>query len=284
MLTSSRVAHAAPSTAVGCLPASDLRWLRRQVVEVVSASFDLDMAFIGSSPFTGDLGRTGVVIPGLPTVDQQHRYLARLCGIEIPKGTGVVLLDLRQLATMRALVKGNDGTADCSFPFELEITSPLWTFVDGNISWHVRYQPNAFSAGVTDSAQLPGTDPGFQGLDTSLLYLPPFGPMYTPPGAGIPPGNGVGHLGTFRDMRFPWTQSTKSRDMHVYLRGPGTLVFYASVHQTNIETRCNPPTITDLGAVRPEDRFLLQFPEAIYGRVAGAMLVELIPDMERFVA
>jgi len=109
------------------------------------------------------------------------------------------------------------------------------------------------------------------GLDSVLLYTPPLAP-YIALGAGIPPGDAVGDLGTMRDIRYPWGSTDWT--ISELVKGPGAVAFYASVFQTNAEGR---PFYPGVLGMRPEDQFISNFPEAIYGRVAGAMIVEIFP-------
>lgn len=274
-------------------------WHTRQSIEISSESYDPDMQFVGSSPFVADASRTGVVIPygsKAGTCFQKTRYLARLCGIDIPDGGAVALVGIRQYATIRYLALPNDQTLEgCVYPFELDIESPFWSFTDGNISWHIRYQP----VGVPE---VPAK------LTAGMLSLQPYGSPYAAPdpflsvpyqapNMGEPWGSPVGTFGTWRDLRFPW-RNTNNTDLHHIVSGPGSLVFYASIRQTNPYpphpppgdppspgefARCNyDPTaqgaINYPGGLRREDQFLLQFPQAQYGRVAGALMLELLPE------
>jgi hypothetical protein len=180
------------------------------------------------------------------------------------------VVGIRQLTVLQALL--TSGSA--SFPAQLEVTSPLWSFIDGNVSFHLRYHQLYQDARKFDPFQAPGTDPEMRGLDTALLY-DPSGPFYTAPGSGIPPGKDVYGLGTWRENRFPWLNT--SWDMKIPVHGPGVLVLYASVRQTDPVTRPLMPPPDDLGAIRPEDRFVLEYPTtAVYGRIAGALAVELL--------
>lgn len=268
----------ASGSTLGHLAADDPRWNCRMVVELASETFDPDYLGIGSTPW-GDATGFGVRIPPEPTLDYSHRYLIRLCQVEISPRRAVVIRGIWQYATIRCLPEQREP--DCEqVPVELEITSPEWHFADGNISWHLRWEPTRFSPeSVFDANQLPGTSPSISGQDTALLYLPPFAPTYTPPGAGIPPGADVQLLGTIRELRYT---ERSDRELSVPVIGPGRVTFYASVHQTNPETRCAiniPP-----GVGRPEDQFVAAFEadeeEVRYGRVAGGIAVELFPCCE----
>lgn len=281
-----------PITARRGLREQSPHWGCRTLVELVSASVDTDLQGVGATPYVGDYSATGVRVPAAPTVDQSHRYLIRLCGAEIPGGAGLVVRGIRQAVTLRAEYPrtSEQGLITGTFVFEREITSPWWHFVDGNVSFHLKWTQQVQSRrSVYDPAQLPGTSPSTWGVDSALLYVPPpviIGPPppYTPPGAGIPPGRDVDWLGTLRELRYPWSNTDWS--LSVPVMGPGVVVFYASVYQTNPSTRVPPPQLTPPApftdplqcALRPEDQFLIQHPSCRYGRVAGALLVELFPD------
>jgi len=254
------------------LSARDPRWQCRSIVEVSSSSFDPDRAGIGSSPYIGDMAMTGVRVPSAPTTSQSNRYLIRLCAVHIPNKCAIILHGIRQAATIRC----EQVDAECNtIATELEVTSPFWSFSDGNISWHLMLQRSVMTALVSDPNQQPGTDPNLSGaLDSALIYTPPLTP-YTAPNAGIPPGDQLEWLGVWRDIRYPW-ENTDWR-LHQIVRGPFNLVFYASVHQPDPTGRVV-ATPADRGALRPEDRFLATFREAIYGRIAGALIVELLPE------
>lgn len=254
------------------LLANDDRWQCRTLVELSSASVDPDRYGIGGSPYVGDAAATGVRIPDDPTTELDNRYLARLCGFQIPGGRAALIHAIRQYATI--------GQVETIEPegqmhaVELPVTTPTWCFRDGNISWHLMVQGVQSTVNNPDpNGQPPGASPSFYDLDSSLLYTPPFIP-YVAPNAGIPVGDGLDGLQTWRDMRFPW--GSGEWNQHLLVKGPGVVVFYASVRQTDPLTRAV-LAVADPGAMCPEDRFIATFQSAIYRRVAGALLVETIP-------
>lgn len=272
------------------LTAGSPLWACPTRVELVSAAVDTDVIGIGSTPFLGDFSQTGIRVPASPTTDQSHRYLFRLCGAEVPSGAGLVIRGVRQLVTVRAEYPIENGdVAAGTFPFEREVTSPLWHFTDGDVSFHLRWQRQVQGLRYApDLLQVAGTSPSSFGVDTALLYdastgLGPFGGPYVPLGAGIPPGLAADFLGTIRDVRYPWSNTDWS--LSVPVQGPGVLVLYASVYQTNPATRIKPPQLVPpapftepvLCGMRPEDQFLIQHPTCNYGRVAGALLLDLFP-------
>lgn len=242
------------------------------VVDVVSSAFDINNIAVGSSPFIGDMSSTGIAVPLAPTPDQAHRYLLRLVVIDIPIGGAIVVLGVHTAATLRATLEGSDGGNACFRPFEILIREPFWQPPGGNIAWMLRkHLLNEHGRLLSSPDQTAGIDPHVDGNDTALLYLPPRFPTYVPPSAGEPGGVSVGLLGTWRDNR-DW-------ETYIPVYGPGRVVLYASVHQFDPANICTVTAPTDLGAISQEDRFLFAFPTtAHYGRVAGALSVELWPD------
>lgn len=253
----------------------DKRWAVPMTVELATESFDPDLLGIGSTPWVGDASAFGVRVPAAPTRFQNNRYLIRLLSIDIGLQRALLIRGIWQYATIR--VEGPQRAADCNpVPTELEVTSPGWHFADGNISWHLRWEPNQFSEeSVFDPSQQPGTSPTRNGTDAALLYVPPLLP-YQAPGAGIPPGTDVDYLGTIREMRY---LDRQSRELAIPVFGPGRITFYASVHQTDPVSRC--PLSMPIGLGRPEDQFVSYWQEAdaavIYGRVAAGLAVDLFP-------
>jgi len=276
----------------GFLRRDDPRWNCRTVVELVSSAGDPDLQGIGSSPYIGDVGYTGIRVPSTPT-NQAGRYFFRLCGIEIPSGASIIVRGLRQYLEIGAYWSGPGNPLGSvpsllppNYPLMLEVVSPFWHFSDGNVSWHLRHHSNIFPM-ISDAGQQPNTSPTLRGLDTALLYnrLIP----YAPAAGGVPPPKDVDHLGTLHEIRYPWDNT--DWDLAAAVSGPGLVVFYGSVRQTDPLTRPQVPLITDTGALRPEDRFLIATRDpriadteaaetAIYQRIAGAMTVELFPPLK----
>jgi hypothetical protein len=240
------------------------------LLDVVSSAFQLRNIAVGSSPYVGDMSSTGIEVPLAPTTDQYHRYLFRLVVVDIPNHGAIVVRAVHTAQTLAGLLTG--ANPDCpGRPFEILIREPFWQPPGGNISWHLRHQllgqaGNRFS----DASMGGGRDVSFEGNDTALLYRPPLVP-YVPPNSGMPLEPALGMLGTWRD----------NRDFETYIPvyGPGRVVLYASVNQFDPADICSVTPPTDLGAIAQEDRFLFMFPTtAHYGRVAGALTVELWPD------
>jgi hypothetical protein len=265
------------------IEATDPIWQERRIVQVVSKASNQFNSIVGTGFGLGDMSQTGVPLMLLPpTISQNNRGLVRLCGLSIPALSGIHILGFNQLATIISpVVTGTIPVQGFQF-FELNITTPTWSFPDGgNINWVIQYQPTKStgpdSAPIFGDPGVPlGASTGFEPLDAALLYRPPFGPYRNP---GPPPGFGVETLGSMNEIRSPWGNTNLW--LNYFLPGPGTLVFYASVYQPNPATRPMPLvpfTASQLAALGPEDRFVQTMPNVIYGRVAGAMTVEILPD------
>lgn len=247
------------------------------IVEIVSQSYDTGRGAVGSSPYRGDMGNLGVQVPATASTGPEFRYQIMLAGIEVPDGGGLILRGLRQYATLRAEVEvGSENLY--TRVYELPIVTPGWSFQDGNISWHVHWRPaqmNRHRSRTSADGSLPGMVPTLDTISAGLVYNQ-LGP-YVPEAAGRPPGNAVQHLGTFYDLRWPWHTQPDSH-LAIPMHGPGVLIFMASVLQTDIETRAPTPACTNMSCLTPEDQFLSSYSDARYGRVAGAMTVELFPE------
>lgn len=244
------------------------RWTKSpsSFVEVSSQSSDSTKFGVGTSPFLGDVASLGVAVPAAATLTQTTRYLVRLCTLDIPSGMQAMIRGVRQNVVIGAI--DSNG-----YPVEREVESPSWSFTDGNISWHIRHMLPQESRTIFDAAQTAGTEPSTAGTDPALLYNQPLAPAYVPPGAGMPPGKAIGQLGTWRDLRYPWTNTDWS--LRVPVIGSGRIVFFASIRQTNPESRVAPANCPpSLSGLRVEDQFLASVPLAVYRRVAGAMLIE----------
>ena len=247
------------------------------VVDIVSSAFDIDNIGLGSSPYTGDMSRTGIAVPLAPTVNQQHRYLFRLATMEVPSGAAAVILGVHTAQTLRTVLEGTDGEgSSCFRPLEILVREPFWQPPNGNISWHLRqWQLREHRRLLTAGPTAAGFDIHVDGNDTALMFAETvsFAP-YTPPFSGMPPGRAIGALGTWRDNR-DW-------EVHIPIFGPKKIGLWASVHQFDSLLICPTTAPTDLGAISQEDRFLYAFGSTgtgvQYGRVAGAITVELWPN------
>lgn len=247
----------------------------RRVVVGATTQFDPDKALVGSSPFAGDLTGNGIVLPASPTVAQNRRYLCRVFGIEVNQDEFIVVHAMHQLLTIGAVYDVGDEQDPTQYTFEIPVTDPTWSFPDGNVSWHLRrIAPQRHMSSIyTDFAFAPPYASDREGLTAAILARVPTAGAYLPLNGGMPYGEPVSSLGTFKDIRFPWVQVTA--DLQQRIDGPCQVVMFASVYQTDPDTRVQPPLVADGTYLRQEDRFLINHPESRYWRVGARMEVDV---------
>ncbi len=248
----------------------------RSLLDQSTAAIDPDRAGVGSTPFN-DATSSRLFVPITPTdgvVNKGQRYLFRLAAISVPAYGSCRVRGLRQAVGIGTVLSDDSPS---QYVVEIDQTSPFWSFPDGNISWHLQFIPGASADPQPGSSVVvPGRSTDTQGTDASRLVRTP--DLVLPPSNGRPPGKAIGGLGTFRDIRFPWGFGGQVSLLDFEVQGPGVLAFFASVKQTNPATRqqLGPllPPGTDTSVLAREDQFLLQFPNAVYRHVSGAILCE----------
>ena len=254
----------------------------RRVIVGATTQYDPAKALVGSSPFNGDSSSTGIVLPAGPTPSQSRRYLARLLALEVAQDEYIVIHAMHQLLTIGTMLDVGDEQDPTQYPLEIPVTDPTWSFIDGNVSWHLRKvgPKKTTSSLYTDFPFAPPYASDRQGMTAALLARVPTAGAYLPLNAGIPYGKSVSSLGTFRDLRFPWSQATA--DLNQRVDGPCQVVLYASVYQTDPDTRVQPSVIVDGTYMRQEDRFVINHPQSRYWRVGARMEVEVFTKTDPF--
>jgi len=223
------------------------------------------------------MSSTGIVLPANPTVSQDSRYLCRLCAIELTEEEVAVVRSIHQLVTIGAYWEIEED----QYPLEIPVTDPTWCFVDGNISWHFRrVRPGTAPSRdrYSDVAFAPPYASDRNGQTTAILARDPTLGGYIPLNSGQPYGDAIQSLGTFRDLRFPWSQRNENLDVSV--EGLCQVVLYASVRQTDPDTRVQPPVAADGTYLRNEDRFVMAHETARYWRVGARMEVDVYTRTE----
>jgi len=247
---------------------------RYQRVVKSTVQYDPTLQFVGGSPWPGDLSASGLVLPVAPTTSSELRYLVRLCGLRLGPYVRCVVRWVRQLLTIGTELPTEQGGA--VIPVEQEVISPTWRFIDGNVSWHLRklaVKRGTYIRQPSDVVAFPPYTALQEGQLSGILtrQVTP----YIPLNGGIPPGEDIGGLGNMRDMRYPYANGVLPNDLNLEVVGPADVIFFASVWQTDPETRPNPPDPGNTSALRPEDRFVLQYPESRYWRIGAEMLLDV---------
>jgi hypothetical protein len=265
----------------------------RSITEVTSSGHDDDRTFIGSSAFSNDPSSTGLRISGAPSA-LNNPYLFQLCGIAITSFEAIRIRGLRTYVDIRGVVGQYDqgGVLIGNYPVVLPVTSPLWTFPDGFASFHLRFNRGPMRT-IGPVFPRPGVTNNIGSTGSALIYQGPNPAAYQ---MGRMVGDPIGSLGTVRDQRFAWGQQGAMQDIDYVVQGPGVLILYAAIKQTDPTTRVQlqlPPGF-DIGSLGPEDRFVysmsqlptLGLPGIQYGRVAGSIIgeigtIERRPGIER---
>lgn len=257
-----------------------------EVLEASTSAFDPDKLGVGSSPYTGDAGNSWLFVPQTATASNA-RYLFRLCGFAVPPNGKARLIGIRQYLTIAQETTVRLPEVDeWVYVNERPVVTPGWSFSDGNVSWHVRVQTGPqteitnFPSGVTPQ---PGWSMNLYSTDSSIVLRRP--PALAPANNGVPPGQPIGSLGTFRDLRFPWIGNAHSDAFGYEVVGPAMITFWASVKQTDPATRPYLPQASapdDISSLTPEEQFLLAFGDppnnaVMYRHIGGALVANVGP-------
>lgn len=241
--------------------------------QISTAAWDPDRQGVGSSGWIGDLASSALTIPSAAS-SPTNRYFFRLCGGQIADGMAARVVEFAQYLAIGSVMAGGGGVG--FVPVSCQVLSPLWSFVDGNVAWGLTWRRwNGLQEPPDGLIRPPATSRRLEGLDSALLFEGATPTPYVPAAGGIWPGSPIGSLGLIRDVRSPWGKNTVSFDFTV--EGPAEIIAWASVKQTNPETRPSLPAPTDLGAICQEDRFVLEYPDAIYRKIAASLTLEIGP-------
>ena len=241
--------------------------------EISTNTRDPSLQLVFADPY-GTLTQLGLSIPSaIPTAYPKpyaNRYLALLVSAKFEPGEVVRLVGMRQ----RVLIGLNQGG---TYPIYKDVTTPEWHFTDANISWHLRRVAleGVYNRNVFNRAESMFRTSGTPSILFEKSPLEVGG--YAPPNGGQPPGNVViPEFGNFHDVRFPWVDDHAWDSLDIEVRGPCAINFYASIQQTDPDTRPTLSGLTDpqIAELVPEERFLQRFPSAIYTRIAGSLIFE----------
>lgn len=242
-----------------------------KIVELSTMGWSTDLLGVGAGPTPLDVYESAILLPPKPSLPD-NRYFVRLLATQVAAGEYVRPLGFRQMLTIGDLIDG--------WAVEADVVSPLWKFPDGNVSWHI-----GWIKGIPGQV-FPGDPPGVTVMSTSrdlygetpaLLYTGTddgqFGRPYTAP--AFPVGyESFGNYATIRDMRAPWNAQGTREDFGPVWAGPGYMFLWATVKQTDPQTRAPFPATIDCCGIRPEDLFCKNVPTAVYRHIAGALIFE----------
>jgi hypothetical protein len=260
----------------GCGTPPGVRIDEGSTTEVSSFGHDPRLAGVGADPWRGT-GQTYMPIPSDGLVGTQYRYFYRLAAISIDMGQELYIEGYRQ--GVKIGYAQPSATGDEPTYVEIDQQTPWWKYPDGNISWHITVQRGLVRA---FQQSVPGMPPGMSsdlyGIAPALLApFPPLTPSaYVPLNAGVPPGDGVGSLGNFWELRGPLYSQAVPRSLGYLVPGPAVVAMWATVRQTVPlrRGRAAPPAVN--GTFLPvEDQFLAAYPNAVYTAIAGSLLVRV---------
>lgn len=193
-----------------------------------------------------------------------------LCMARFNAGERARLVGFRQMLTIGA--PQSQPASSNSYILEQQVLTPFWHFQDATVNWQIR-RVKPF---VQQTANLLNSASNTFRYSTSPSVL--FETALKPPYGGQAPGDPLVEYGSFYDLRNNWIEPTHT---DIPIEGPCDIAFFASVRQTNVETRvvfppldANPANTNN--AIPPEDVFTFNF-TAIYWRIAGALIFEEVP-------
>lgn len=253
--------------------------MRGTRTELSTAGFDSSLQNVASDP-NGGAYNVGLRIPAAAAIPNtpQNRYLYMLSMMRVNAHAKTRLVGIRQLVTIGQFVTNPVG--GCNYPLEVEVKSPVWHFVDGNITWYVQRVPPISIP--TTSLSAADTNEDTEGLQFAYAVTPALiyqtnNPTYSPPNGGNPYGVAlVPDLSGFHDLRFPWrSEHSWDNTVDIEIEGPCDVALYASVQQTNPATRCLLNVADNqIPFISEEDAFTVRFPQAVYWRIAGSLIFE----------
>jgi hypothetical protein len=279
----------------------------RRYVEVSTNGIDESLQGISNSPFGALPTAVGLRVPSLVPANGA-RYLFLLASRVVSHPTRI--RGARQLLTIgssRPRAPGDGSGTPVVNPVELQVTTPQWRFLDGNVSWHIVREPNIRQRNsippMTDTTSfrfLSSEGPAllYQTFTASIvdpftgapIFYPTSLTAYTPPAIWQDWMPVAENLFSFNDVRFPWNaaQAWSSLDIVVPVEaGAQRVSFYALVLQTGGSGRVQPfysNPLAQSAFLPPETQFQLTnfydtsvsnpAPVTNYWRVGGSLVFE----------
>ena len=256
------------------------------VIETGSRGIDEYWRAIGSTSYPNSVDRTRILIPeprNTPgPAGSSTRYVIRLAAHRVPPGRNVIVHGVRQYLDIGVQIDVGRGQ-----PYILNqpIISPFWTFSDAIVTWHLVQQRTHEATtnspgGFAPSDLPPGWSQELDSTNTGLIALNPFqGAGHQSLLLGEVPGTvyPLDSLGSFSDIRFPWISSANGSLGYV-VEGNSIVALYATVLQTDPDTRPVLPAPEDIFSLNQEERFILANPNARYWSIAGSLILQEVPS------
>jgi hypothetical protein len=256
-------------------------------VTATTAAYQTEQALVGGSPYNGDMGGFGIILPAEATSAQNRRLLVQLAAVKVGYGSiGIVRLARQYISMATEVEVGQEGTARTHI-LERPITDAAWHLPGGNVTWHLMFHTKKASRTPQVFNDIPWPGPPYRergdGVDCAILArntpVAVGGGGYVPLGGGLPPGEGIGDCSMMRDLRWPW--HNYSEDLGYYVQGQGIIALWASIHQPDTEEAIEMPPLPDCSCgILPEDQFLISYPQSRYYRIAGSLTVDLCTGVQ----
>lgn len=252
--------------------------LLRQRVEAISVGFDDFAQLTGTPPYA-----TGLRVP--PHV-ASYRFLAAVAELTV----GDELVGMRQFAEIASyLLEGPESPPPAPvYPEKRPVVTADWHFLDvPPLLWTLTFEPlsnfvrragpfdqvsflqndTTGPALVYETASFPAfpTLPGYLGLD----------------GYTAPVMRGIKQY-QWKDVRYPW-QENEFFAIRLPIEAPTRVRLYVDVRQTDPDARFTPNLtagvlsagqLAFVTGLVPEERFLQDFPDAIYHAVGGSLIID----------
>ena len=241
----------------------------RRTFEVSASGIDEALQGFSSDPFGASIGSgPGLRVPSFVN-DNDTRYLFLRASRRLDIRQKTRVIGWRELVTIgintaqsvsRPTAPGRPGApppSSQSLPIEIEVTSPVFRFPDGNVSFHLVREPlqvpftqrpltdaQNFLYVTSDTPALlyqtasfsAGTDPITGAPGYYMLNMD----GYTPPSALRATWEPLAGLGNLHDLRTPYRDAHGWCSLNVEVDGGCNIRLYASVLQTDPNTRSLP--------------------------------------------
>lgn len=261
--------------------------MRRRRHELSSVGFDDSLQLVGGDPLISP-DNFGLLVPPFAP---ESGYLFLLSSADLLVGDSIT--GIRQYAELGAQVSTVPPTppqgpaprvvvAELApyYVFPFRIQTPGWHPPNGFLTWILtleNFSGRPLLSGPVDRESFRFLDSQQPALVYQTATIPalPARPGYLGLTAYTRPALlGVPEL-VLRSIQYPWDNPTCNRALSRPVTSSTRARLYVWLRQTDPQSRPTPPTVTDVGALCPEDRYVSSFASSYqYWRVAGELDVE----------